>query len=1006
MAGVDWTQFSAGGSSSVDWGQHGGVAPVVRAPTSSGGGGGGPFGFDLGHYWDEATGALSHGLTHGFVGGNNAPLLSHLYHQSTGFLSHIPDLVHVPGMALHDVQSPNNVSLIELLQNPSSGWGKINRQLHDPKGLIGSNYTPVAADVNAARHGNWHYFEQHPLNVLLDVGAAASLGGVGALKLGAAGRLGSRAEALANTQRVIRVNEHEIPLNQARTLQGRYRQKLFDQFSTSHPDMPVVGVNRRGARLDQRRELNSVHVRAMIPVRKFQRITAQLTPAEKFAYHVAVEPVPLDARISAYTNELRQRLTESTGRRKPRATRRIEQYLEALSSPEVRDALQNPRPQFVDALEKGTALGAEASAALRDSGELKATSQAERVNRPRETLLGAEPSAVIPETNIHNPLFPTHSRFRHVGPQNVAGAFTSGKIAGALGKQDLKQRRYNAGVLLRDAMFMTDPEHVVATDFLQTLRHQSMVLFQKNVLDKVGLDPDANLVGLKKANEHWYRPSYDRKTTVPIDRNIRAEQVLHDELTPLTEASKQARVQKAGEGIVSDNLGALGVPEADWTNAAALKKLGVKRVPAAYGKDFKSEFSSTPFAIRAFVDKPLDVWRAITLNFRPAWAVNNLVGNAIMGLATYGPRGAAWYLRVLLAQKDGWTKFLKVWRWTKDRPRLERAYGHLFAEAVPESHSAGLFGTQTRQTHIGAHEAKLQSITGNPVVRGATYIPKKAGRVVMGVGRGITKLEVVFAEDTGREAAFMAENAANFAKMRATARKMGEANLSYDKMVKSLSKNDVQMTVEHIADALGDFNDLSGFERAVLRRFIPFYSWYKVITKVSGKYAARYPARLLLLKNIQQAQDRSGEPALPSWLAGSQLVGKPHNGVQSLISTQGLNPYETIPQTLQGGFGSLLNPYGAAGVTALTGANPTFGPGQDYFGFGANSRGGFPGQLELAGGSFVGNLPLSRLIAGETAPYSGKLYDPKTYRRNLLLQYLGLPLRDVKVQEAKRERGL
>ena len=157
-----------------------------------------------------------------------------------------------------------------------------------------------------------------------------------------------------------------------------------------------------------------------------------------------------------------------------------------------------------------------------------------------------------------------------------------------------------------------------------------------------------------------------------------------------------------------------------------------------------------------------------------------------------------------------------------------------------------------------------------------------------------------------------------------------------------------------------------------------------------------------------------GEPALPSWLEGSVLIGGPsRKGVQTLVSTQGLNPYATMGQLQAGGPGGILNPFLIAPVIGMTGRDPAFGSLQDYHGYGATARAGWPGFLERAGGSFVGGLAPAQLYAKTTEPYQGKLYSPKTYGHvgpvsvnDFLLQYLGIPIRHVNTAEARRERGL
>src|SRR5207237_2868036 len=108
------------------------------------------------------------------------------------------------------------------------------------------------------------------------------------------------------------------PLNKARTLQGRYLQQKFDQFSQSDKalteggrpirELPIVGADARLAKISEIRKYRQT-IRASLPAREFQKVTAPLTKDEKFAFHVAAEGVPLHERIDFYRKELRDNPT-------------------------------------------------------------------------------------------------------------------------------------------------------------------------------------------------------------------------------------------------------------------------------------------------------------------------------------------------------------------------------------------------------------------------------------------------------------------------------------------------------------------------------------------------------------------------------------------------------------------------------------------------------------------------------------------------------------------------
>lgn len=1424
-----------------------------------------------------------------------------------------------PGANIHEVLAELGIgkSHLKVVPDPTvpegeRGLGGIftEQYWHDPHRLAGMITSAPREDINALRRGDWHYFQQHPLNPVLDIATVASVGGVGALRLARAGRLGEHAEEIATTERLIREGDVDQALNQARTLQGRIRQRAYDRWSMgAGRDNPMFGAPARMKRVLDKR-VSTEMIRAHLPLRVFQRATHQLTAAEMFAFHVAAEGVPLEKRIAYYKArklEIEALLTKraaarakrktKTGRgRTPWRLRPIQQYLENLESDGVREALTNPRPEFIDALETGAKVEGEAGRRLMAADQLRPEAREERVNLPAnmmeppppppppaaptysgpvtppivpaagpatftirlpsrfydaardqgkleglnvserkrtadnvnvrmdadafrslenvaknvmkghstvlaarrrflsqrhimedaverstqrlvwrtdrktgiwrvedsdyrvepgqrnyeaykaEDLLGHyrtlpeakraverdaayrrteaanaegvaksqteaaageadpfmsaideglphphatavnwsdhapenpmrssedvvdhvlgragvpqsereaqlqseitdlraqikaggpkkkmdkarmqltskesrleamqagkgvyaenafgeaiapqprdaldlrarqliddartrpsvplnmggdieaqlgeftgggsftsqewadmaqnelekfyetrhqlgeqiskatgterdrlerelkqresaidhifadvdpeyaklardlhEPTGVnwadhapdtheAPATPVHEPHpanvtepqaastppepstsvreeaaytipernpaevaaagvnpvhpdFPAPFRFPHARQGVMPGQFMSPKTEAMLGKNmPLRQLRHNAGKLLSDALMITDPERVLSRDFLSTMRWLMIEMMQREYLDKIAFEPVAELAqtGYKRPQDYYYRPSHEATTTTPLPKHMQLEQGLTQDRSLVSSEAGDATLEDASRGIVTKNLSDLGLDKYDEHLLEKMNEQGIKVIHKAYGRDFRSEFKATNWAVRAFYDRPLDVWRMITLNYRPAWAINNFVGNGLMGLARYGPAGAAAYLRVLLSVERGddklvrIKKFRSIERYTMRIPTLRRKYGELFSDLAPEIHSAGLFGVETRRTHLGYHQEKVDAILAPIKARtpsAVSTVVKGGVRAVEGVGKGITRAEILFAEDTGREAAFILEAGGDLDRIREFARKAGEGNISLAEALKRMDRPSVERAVQRINDVLGDFNDLSHTERSILRRVIPFYSWYKVIVKVSAKYAARYPARLLLLKNIAEARDRTDEPPLPSWMEGALLVGGPSHGTQALLTTQGVNPYQTLTQLSQNGPGGLVSAPINSFVVGLTGREPTFGGLQDYYGPGATEKGGWEGFLQRYAGSFAAAFPPVSQGPNikDTGNYEGKLYDPHEYHagplsvNDFLLQYMGLPLRHVRLSEARQDRGL
>ena len=277
------------------------------------------------------------------------------------------------------------------------GTESLSQAWNDPRGLIGGSVKPQVEvskqDASALRKGDWHYFEQHPLNPILDVAAIASLGGKGALIGAKTGALGKGAQDLATSERVLQVGDHSEILNQSETLQGRARQRAFDAWSQAHPDVSVIGGHERMLKILNKR-VASMTLRAGLPVRAFQRLTNGLTPPEVFAFHVGVEGVPLDDRIAYYQRQL----AEGAG-----ATRYQAQYLQNLMAPDVRAVLENPRPEFTAALHAGSELEAKAGARLVAAGSLTPETRIERAGLPQMEMMG---HADLTQNLVH-PDFPS-----------------------------------------------------------------------------------------------------------------------------------------------------------------------------------------------------------------------------------------------------------------------------------------------------------------------------------------------------------------------------------------------------------------------------------------------------------------------------------------------------------------------------------------------------------------------------------------------------------------------
>src|SRR5690606_32278522 len=96
-------------------------------------------------------------------------------------------------------------------------------------------------------------------------------------------------------------------------------------------------------------------------------------------------------------------------------------------------------------------------------------------------------------------------------------------------------------------------------------------------------------------------------------------------------------------------------------------------------------------------------------------------------------------------------------------------------------------------------------------------------------------------------------------------------------------------------EAMVDYNDLSPFERQVVRSAVPFYAFQKGVLKLVARVPADHPAATAALLTIAQLQQELNEDhyggALPDYYRG--LVDVPGVGP---INTRGFNPFQDAAQ--------------------------------------------------------------------------------------------------------------
>ena len=181
--------------------------------------------------------------------------------------------------------------------------------------------------------------------------------------------------------------------------------------------------------------------------------------------------------------------------------------------------------------------------------------------------------------------------------------------------------------------------------------------------------------------------------------------------------------------------------------------------------------------------------------------------------------------------------------------------------------------------------------------------------------------------------------------------------------------------VKEALQVMGDFDRLTPFERRIVRRATPFYSWLKHISRLTAKVATEDPARMmwnmaLPLAFSPEDQDFDG----PEWMKGMLKTGD-----SEFMSIGWAFPFATTADVnpanpLEFAFGS-LSPSLTTAYEATTGNDPSFGrfehlstPDAEY---GKNA------------GAPIFNNPLSLpYLVGRNFPQFNAIYDELQRRRS------------------------
>jgi hypothetical protein len=847
-----------------------------------------------------------------------------------------------------------------------------------------------------------HTFYEHPLGPVLDVATVLTAGAGGVARVG---KVAAEVGAISKTSKLARLGEPgtielrgpaalakagklraagaegELPESLLRPTSRRpairARQVALDRALKLFPaETRMVGELARFGR-ELPRAARQEKLRLSLAVKDYNRAAARLKPKEIVAFHLIGRAVP----PAEYARLLEREASRG---------RHVEpQTLALIDDPELQQLFERPTPRIERALAAGRQLSAIDTELKIRRGWLTKETAAEAPYRHARILSGAR----FEETPART------ARVGAVEPQAARAGLVGGKSA-----QEIAAELEAAG---RPQPFhipdvaVADTRRGVAGFFKSSGAGRGVV--QKPVHQSKGVLFQMGRLALgKETLSRKFLHTVQKAYADDLHNALLSEAVRVPQGAPLPEGWTYLRrlVGKTPERIphTEKTLGQFRREMSDFVVdprvgdlSQAAEHLGYRlAVPERFVKQVVGEFSRSNSVVRAWVEKPFTIWRALILAVPPRFLVNNVVGNHLLYAIRFaGYNGLRGYLDAVRREHGAGM----VRRLIEDRAVPEPLYHRLMADYFPEQ-VQGTFGV-TQTQGLG----KL----GGAVARGKV------------LSRGVIPATQAIAEGQVRRAAVLA-GLRSSPEVRAILKTMPRQTRDFETAARQALERNPQLArevSEKVNDALGDYLSLSAFERDNVRQLVPFYSWYKAISRISLKLALDAPGRALLLTKIGQIGEEWVKRELgrnaPAWLLSFIPFAKSGGKYRKGVSTSGANPFQTLASLGEAGAGLVTGKGSEAKFQVAGVLNPFIGGALSLR---EQQGGGLIGGT--VGGVYAG-LPETRLyqaLAGQgvysrQAQRLGKPYFKKNTRTELLAM-LGYPEKQLnlsRIRSAPVSRG-
>lgn len=429
-------------------------------------------------------------------------------------------------------------------------------------------------------------------------------------------------------------------------------------------------------------------------------------------------------------------------------------------------------------------------------------------------------------------------------------------------------------------------------------------------------------------------------------------------------------------------------------------------VPSALKRDIIREIDKTEKFLQKFLDNPQRFWRAWTLGARPAWIVNQAVGNAFLLYTTHGLFRSLGYILEDIA--------------IGTRAERKQFKEHM-VEKAPDAFSAGFY-----RSEIGRYNpADIYGIDSQDSVSAALAKRSRVARTLFAPER-VMEWAAKHVDDPFRRWAFIGHIRPAVKELQERMRAAGKPVPSFKDAATMLMDDDafLDVAINNTLEDMVNFRDMSEIERRWVRRFIPFYSWISGISRRTVRMLDETPGRALAYYRLSQdGKDWMSKlwGDVQDYILTYIPLGDPRtNDKVNVIKTSQLNPLTTVGdlsgtvQSLLGGKSwkgtenplSQINPIIKSLLETATGQDIYYGspleelsekrPGSDYGGDPDASRAG------VLISRLIKQFPQSRLLeelSDEDNPRGVNL----TTNSQAALGYAGYPVITTNALQARRK---